>query len=110
MPAPTILPETGQTTGVEYERLFHVILLDDDDHTYEYVVEMLGALFLMPPSVAFDHAVEVDTSGRTIVITCEREHAEFAKNQIQSYGADPRMPRSKGSMTAILQQVYAGPS
>ena len=109
MPVPTISPETGSTVGEQHERLFHVILLDDDDHTYEYVVEMLGALFFMPPNLAFDHAVEVDKTGRTIVITCEREHAEFAKNQILSYGADPRMPRSKGSMTAILEQVYAGP-
>jgi ATP-dependent Clp protease adaptor protein ClpS len=109
LPVPTITPETGEFTGQQHERLYHVILLDDDDHTYEYVVEMLGALFFMSPSVAFDHAVEVDTTGRTIVITCELEHAEFAKNQILSYGADPRMERSKGSMSAIIQQVYAGP-
>ena len=109
MPVPTTTPETGELTGKQHERLYHVILLDDDDHTYEYVVEMLGTLFFMPPPVAFDHAVEVDTTGRTVVITCELDQAEFAKNQIHSYGADPRMERSKGSMTAIIQQVYAGP-
>ena len=59
MPAPTISPETRALTGQQHERLYHVILLDDDDHTYEYVVEMLGTLFFMPLPVAFDHAVEV---------------------------------------------------
>jgi len=45
----------------------------------------------------------VDTAGRTIVITCERAEAEFARDQIHAYGADPRMPKSKGSMSAVLE-------
>jgi ATP-dependent Clp protease adaptor protein ClpS len=109
MPVPTLNPETGFKPGGQLERLYHVILLNDEDHTYEYVVVMLGTLFFMPPAVAFDHAVEVDTTGRTIVITCEREHSEFARDQIHAYGADPRMERSKGPMSAIIEQVYSGP-
>ena len=77
--------------------------LDDDEHTYDYVVEMLSSLFCMPSEVAFRHAVEVDTTGRTVVITCEREQAEFGRDQIHAYGADPRMPVSKGSMSAVVE-------
>jgi ATP-dependent Clp protease adaptor protein ClpS len=47
--------------------------------------------------------MEVDATGRTIVLTCEREHAEFGRDQIHAYGADPRMPISKGSMSAIIE-------
>lgn len=83
--------------------LFHVVLLNDDDHTYDYVVEMLATIFCVSPEAAFQHAVEVDTTGRTIVMTCEREQAEFGRDQIHSYGADPRMPRSKGSMSAVVE-------
>jgi ATP-dependent Clp protease adaptor protein ClpS len=36
-------------------------------------------------------------------MTCERSAAEFARDQIHAYGADPRLPRSKGSMTAVLE-------
>jgi ATP-dependent Clp protease adaptor protein ClpS len=36
-------------------------------------------------------------------MTCERDQAEFGRDQIHGYGADPRMPRSKGSMTAIIE-------
>ncbi len=82
--------------------MFHVVLLDDDEHTYEYVIEMLQKLFFLPTETAFQHAVEVDTTGRTVVITCTLPEAEFGRDQIQSYGADPRMPQSKGSMSAIL--------
>jgi ATP-dependent Clp protease adaptor protein ClpS len=106
---PVATPETGAADETKRERLYNVVLLDDDDHTYEYVVEMLGAIFFMSTEVAFKHAVEVDTRGRTVVITCERSEAEFARDQIQRYGADPRMPKSKGSMRALVEPVYAGP-
>ncbi len=96
--APSVQDEREQ----EHGNLFHVVLLDDDEHTYDYVVEMLQKLFFFPLETAFQHAVEVDTTGRTIVITCALPEAEFGRDQIQSYGADPRMPKSKGSMTAIL--------
>lgn len=95
--------ETGTRGAEELTPLFHVVLLDDDEHTYDYVVEMLTKIFCLSAEVAFQHAVEVDTKGRTIVITCEREQAEFGRDQIHAYGADPRMPVSKGSMSAIIE-------
>jgi ATP-dependent Clp protease adaptor protein ClpS len=45
----------------------------------------------------------VDSTGRTVVITCELPQAEFARDQIRSYGPDWRMPESKGSMDAIVE-------
>jgi ATP-dependent Clp protease adaptor protein ClpS len=100
---PTVTPdiETGKLERLT--PLYNVVLLDDDDHTYEYVVEMLSRIFFLPAELAFQHAVEVDTTGRTIVLTCEREQAEFGRDQIHGYGADPRMARSKGSMSAIVE-------
>jgi ATP-dependent Clp protease adaptor protein ClpS len=103
MPRTTALPETGTQKSEELTPLFHVVLLDDDEHTYDYVVEMLTKIFCLPAEIAFRHAVEVDTTGRTIVITCERAQAEFGRDQIHGYGADPRMPVSKGSMSAIVE-------
>jgi ATP-dependent Clp protease adaptor protein ClpS len=103
MPRTVALPDTETAQQERLTPLFHVVLLDDDDHTYDYVIEMLGKIFLLPLEKAFHHAVEVDTTGRTIVMTCEREQAEFGRDQIHSYGADPRMPKSKGSMKAIIE-------
>jgi ATP-dependent Clp protease adaptor protein ClpS len=106
---PTTKPDTGTSTRSsaseqdELTPLFHVVLLNDDDHTYDYVIEMLAAIFCVSPEAAFQHAVEVDTTGRTIVMTCEREQAEYGRDQIHGYGADPRMPRSKGSMSAVVE-------
>ena len=97
------LPETGSSQHDQLSPLFNVVLLNDDDHTYDYVVEMLEKIFCVSAQTAYQHAVEVDTTGRTVVITCEREQAEFGRDQIHGYGADPRMPRSQGSMSAIVE-------
>jgi ATP-dependent Clp protease adaptor protein ClpS len=83
--------------------LYRVVLLDDDDHTYDYVVEMLQKIFIFTAEEALRHAQEVDAMGRTVLITCELPEAEFARDQVQGYGPDWRLPRSKGSMSAIVE-------
>ena len=64
---------------------------------------MLQRIFLKSEAQAYDHAVEVDSTGRTVVMTCELDEAEFGRDQIQGYGPDWRMPRSKGSMRAVVE-------
>jgi len=102
-------PEVEKEKRDELEPLYNVVLLDDDDHTYDYVVEMLQKLFLHSEADAFRHAVEVDTTGRTIVITCRLAEAEFGRDQIHAYGADWRMPKSKGSMRAVVEPAGSCP-
>ena len=98
----TVSPGIDSAGEEQLTPLFHVVLLDDDDHTYDYVVEMMK-IFCHSPETAFRHAVEVDSEGRTVVLTCERAQAEFGRDQIHGYGADWRMPRSKGSMRAVIE-------
>lgn len=85
--------------------LYRVVLLDDDDHTYDYVIEMLQKIFVFSSEQALQHAQEVDSRGRTALITCELPEAEFGRDQIHGYGPDWRLPRSKGSMSAIVEPV-----
>jgi ATP-dependent Clp protease adaptor protein ClpS len=99
---PRVSPAAKDAEREQHAKLYHVVLLDDDEHTYDYVIEMLQKLFVLPVEVALQHAVEVDTTGRTVVITCEKPQAEFARDQIHAFGADPRMPKSKGPMSAVL--------
>ncbi len=107
--APQVAPDIGTGTGTWTEHrddetpLYRVVLLDDDEHTYEYVIEMLCTIFFISAESAYKHACEVDALGRTVVIVCEKEQAEFGRDQIHAYGADPRMEISKGSMSAIVE-------
>jgi ATP-dependent Clp protease adaptor protein ClpS len=99
----TAFPEVEDDTSSQIQPLYHVILLNDEDHTYDYVVEMLEKIFGMSEATAFGHAVEVDTKGTTILITCELEKAELKRDQVHAYGPDWRLPRSLGSMAAIVE-------
>ena len=82
---------------------YNVVLLDDDHHTYEYVIEMIVALFGYDPQKAFAMAQEVDAKGRVIVLTTHKEKAELKRDQITAYGADARSENSAGSMSAVIE-------
>lgn len=100
--------KSPETLEVEDEQavlvpLYHVILLDDDDHSYEYVIEMLMDIFGHSERKAYDMACEVDSKKRVIVETTYKERAEMKRDQIRSYGADWRIPHCRGSMSAIIE-------
>ncbi|MCS7168292.1 MAG: ATP-dependent Clp protease adaptor ClpS [Gemmatales bacterium] len=82
---------------------YHVILLNDDDHTFDYVIHMMQTLFGYPREKGYQIALEVHTKGRAIVLTTTKEHAELKRDQIHAFGPDPWLPRSKGSMSAIIE-------
>lgn len=82
---------------------YNVVLINDDDHSYEYVIAMLQQLFGYPVEKGFQMAKEVDTTGRVIVLTTTREHAELKQDQIHAFGPDPLITRCKGSMTAVIE-------
>jgi ATP-dependent Clp protease adaptor protein ClpS len=82
---------------------YHVILHNDDDHSFEYVIAMLQRLFGYPPEKGYQMAVEVHTTGRVIVMTTSMELAELKRDQIHAFGPDPLIPRCKGSMSASIE-------
>ncbi|HLK47494.1 MAG TPA: ATP-dependent Clp protease adaptor ClpS [Bryobacteraceae bacterium] len=108
MPKPTVSPEVEILEREQLVPLYRVVLLDDNDHTYDYVIEMLQTIFVFTTDQAYRHAEEVDRSGRTVLITCELPQAEFARDQIHGYGPDWRLIRSKGSMSAIIEPATEG--
>ena len=103
MAKPSASPETETVEREELVPLYRVVLLDDNDHTYDYVIEMLQKIFIFTLEQAYRHAEEVDRRGRTVLITCELPQAEFARDQIHAYGPDWRLQRSKGSMSAVVE-------
>src|SRR3954469_24473094 len=100
----TVLPAPVETTPEKRKApLYHVILHDDDLHSYEYVIKMLMQLFGMQPEKAFGHACEVDATGVTIVETTTLERAELKRDQIKAFGKDPLIQNSSGSMYASIE-------
>lgn len=95
--------EILEDTDTHLEPPYHLVLLDDDSHTYGYVIHMLGSVFGYSKDKGFAIACVVDSEGRAIVMTGSRDEAERKQHQIHSFGADPAMPESLGSMSAILE-------
>lgn len=87
---------------------YNVVLLDDDEHTYDYVIDMLQSLFAHSEERAFQLAQQVDQAGRAIVCTTHRERAEFKRDQILGHGIDFRMSRCRGSMRAVVEPAESG--
>jgi ATP-dependent Clp protease adaptor protein ClpS len=101
----TQAPETQSGVESDLESLWQVVLLDDDDHTYEYVVEMLMDIFGHPHSLAYRMACEVDIIKKVVVHVGPKTESERGCQRIRSYGADPRLSRSEGSMSALIEPV-----
>ena len=89
----------------KHQPRYNVILWDDTDHSYDYVILMMKDLFRRPIESGFQIAKEVDASGRAIILTTTMEHAELKRDQIHAYGKDDMIARCKGSMSATIEPV-----
>jgi ATP-dependent Clp protease adaptor protein ClpS len=100
-------PEVEREERTRRQPPYNVVLLNDDDHTFEYVIIMLHQLFGHPPEKGFQMAKEVHETGRVICLTTTREHAELKQEQIHAFGPDPFSSKEcAGSMTAIIEPAY----
>ena len=108
MTTPTVQPETDNITKDELAKLYHVIILNDEEHTFEYVIEMLQAIFNFPYATALAHTMEADSTGSSIVWTASLEEAELKRDRIHAYGPDWRMPNSRGSVAAMVEPAAGG--
>lgn len=84
---------------------YHVVLWNDDDHTYQYVIQMLKELFGHPETAGFKLAQTVDNDGKVVVLTTTKEHAELKRDQIHAYGKDDLIANCQGSMTATIEEA-----
>jgi ATP-dependent Clp protease adaptor protein ClpS len=95
--------KTAEKEKVKKQPPYHVVLLNDDDHSFHYVIGMLQQLFGHPPEKGYQMAYEVHTKGRVIVDTTSKERAELKRDQIHAFGPDKGIPRCKGSMSATIE-------
>jgi ATP-dependent Clp protease adaptor protein ClpS len=86
---------------------YHVILLNDEEHTFEYVIEMIVKVFGHSMTTAENLTWQVHNKGRAIALTTHRELAELKCEQVLSYGPDPRMSISKGPLRCYVEPAPA---
>ena len=67
---------------------YAVIVLNDDLHTFDYVIEALSRVCGHSLQRALQFAIEIDSQGRSIVWTGSLEVAELKRDQIKEFGPD----------------------
>jgi len=105
MSEPITLPKPREKQEWKLKRQppYNVILLNDDDHTVDYVVNMMQSLLGHPVEKGLQIAKEVHETGRCIVYTCTRELAELKQEQVHAFGPDKLIDRCQGSMSAEIE-------
>ncbi|MEM7558441.1 MAG: ATP-dependent Clp protease adaptor ClpS [Planctomycetota bacterium] len=96
-------PDTKDDRRPKRQPRYHVVLWDDSEHTYDYVIMMMQQLFGHPLAKAFQLAKQVDTAGKCVCLTTTKEHAELKRDQIHAFGKDPLASKCSGSMSASIE-------
>ncbi len=104
-PEVTTRSRPDSQTGSETRRLppYNVVILNDEEHSFPYVIEMLVKLFRHSLAKAEELTVRIDTTGRAVVYTTHKELAELKRNQVLAYGPDPLMAISKGPLRCYVE-------
>ncbi|HWE35148.1 MAG TPA: ATP-dependent Clp protease adaptor ClpS [Isosphaeraceae bacterium] len=98
-------PRSKAEVSTETRKLppYNVIILNDEEHTFEYVIELLTKLFAHSLTVAETLTWRIHNTGRAVVYTTHKEKAELKREQVLAYGPDPRMPVSKGPLACYIE-------
>ena len=67
---------------------YAVVVLNDDLHTFQYVIDTFRKVFGYPTFKCFRLATSIHIQGRTIVWSGSKEVAELKRDQIRSAGPD----------------------
>jgi ATP-dependent Clp protease adaptor protein ClpS len=90
---------------VKRQPRYQVVLWDDNDHSYKYVVSMMQRLFGHDPIRGYEIAEAVDIEGRAVCLTTTMEHAELKREQIHGFGRDAEIAACQGSMTSTIEPI-----
>ncbi|HVX16161.1 MAG TPA: ATP-dependent Clp protease adaptor ClpS [Pirellulales bacterium] len=82
--------EAERTERPKPKRLppYAVVVLNDDDHTFPYVIETFMKVFGYTQTKSFLLASDIHVHGRAAVWTGPKEVAELKRDQIRSAGPD----------------------
>ena len=67
---------------------YAVVLFNDEEHTFHYVIETLTKVFGYPQEKSYALTLQIHTDGKGIVWSGTRELAELKRDQIRSAGPD----------------------
>lgn len=82
---------------------YHVILLNDDHHSMEFVVEVLCKVLGVAVERAMQFMLEAHNSGRAVIWTGPREVAELKAEQIHTFHENRGDGRELGPLGCVIE-------
>ncbi len=101
--------KTEAETGTRTKRMppYHVVILNDEDHTFDYVIEILLKLFKHPRPRAEELTWRIHNDGRAVVFTTHKELAELKRDQVITFGPDPWVEVDPGPLGCVVEPAPA---
>ena len=87
---------------------YNVILLNDDHHTMDFVIEVLCKALGYTVERAYQLMMQAHTSGRTIVWTGPKEVAELKADQIRTFHEKRDDGRNFGPLGCEIEPAPGG--
>ena len=101
--APRSKSQTDQANQTRRQPPYNVVVLNDEEHTFEYVIDLLIKLFRHSLPTAEELTWRIHSTGRAVVYTTHKEKAELKRDQVLAWGPDPRMSISKGPLGCYIE-------
>lgn len=100
MPQTIDKPEVGIHVSVEQLLTpnWHVIFLNDDYHTFGFVVFVITTIFKKSVEDAFAFTQKIHLEGQAVITTCSKERAELYAEQVSSVKEG-----EKGSIGCVIE-------
>ena len=99
----TVLPRTDEVTRTRRQPPYHVIILNDDDHSMQFVVEVLCKVLGVAVERAYQFMMMAHTSGRAIIWTGPKEVAELKAEQIHTCSEVRADGRDLGPVSCVIE-------
>ncbi len=100
-----VLPKRKRRKKRKKEPRFNVVLWNDEEHTFDYVILLLKSLFGYPVAEGFRIAKTIHLQGKAIIFTSSLGQAEIKRDQILAFGSDPFMDEPTGPLQATIEKV-----
>ncbi len=82
---PTVVPDTREEMKTRRVPPYHVVLANDDDHSMEFVVDVLRKVLAIKLEAAMLLMLEAHTKGRAVIWTGPKEVAELKAEQVATF-------------------------
>lgn len=103
-----VKPQDKKREKPKKQPQFRVLLWNDDDHSFDYVVSMMQHIFGYSKTRGMIIACGVHSCGKTPVAVLPLEVAELKRDQIRSYGPDSLVSGCVSSMFATIEAMDDG--